>query len=424
MAGDISDHKIFKYRFYILALFAFLSPVLLQATDYWLFKISDDIVFGLVLIDALVAVQKKKIETKYHQGCLMIIIIFCLYLIFEACYAVINGNEYRVVFLQFRQYKYMFLFLVLLYYREDIFNATYHLAKTVAFVSIFVAIGQRMISSSSSGDVVTGLYGYNASGIMSLFLLILFFSEFTWRLSQGGAILGWYFLYFIPMGLNETKVVFFMLPIMFIVSLIMSKKASIKNILILCTWAALLFYSTSMIYQQFYQSDINHLFSKEKIMTYMTDKSRYDLGRLSKIKIAYMIIDKSPKDMLLGFGIGAGFTGRQTKTFGIIAEKYNAQNLFYGTRPQLFNSLIDTGLLGVILQVLLIVMVLLKIIFSKAGYQLYHFTAIFSLITWAIGLFYQDVLTASNLVFFMLTAIYLACFKDDLHQEMRLSRGD
>lgn len=424
MERNLYGSKILNYRFFLLALFAFLSPVLLQLTDFWIFKISDDIVFGLILIDALIAVQKKNIEVKYNQVCLLVIVAFCLYLFFETFYAIINGNEFKVVFLQFRQYKYIFLFLVLLYYRDEIFPAMFNLAKVIAFISIFVSIMQRLMISNPSGDVVTGLYGYNASGIMTLFLLILFFTEFTQRLSQGISIFGWYFLFFIPIGLNETKIVFFMLPIMFVVSLIMSKKATFKNILILCACAAFLFFSTIMMYQQFYKSDLLSVFSTERLMTYMTEKSRYDLGRFSKIQIAYTIIDKTPTDRIFGYGIGAGFTGRQSKAFGVVAEKYSAQNLFFGTRPQLFNSLIDTGLLGVILQLLLIITVTIKIIFSKGKYQLHHFAAIFSLIVWSVGLFYQDILTASNLAFFMFTAIYLACLKDNLPMQMRLNHGD
>jgi len=410
MVTGYDDTRILNYRFIILALVAILSPVLLQVTDLWVFKVSSDLIFGLVLIDSLVAIKKKNINSKYNKVCLMVIVIFCLYYIFEAAYAVINGTAIMIVILQFRQYKYIFLFLVILYYHnENSFNSVFNLAKAIAYISVIVSVVQRISSNSHKGDVVTGLYGFGASGIMSLFLLILFFSEFSKRIYQGKPVLGWYFLYFIPLTINETKIVFFLLPIMFIVSLMISKKASLKNLFVLLVCAGGLFYLISIPYQMFYHTSAFSYFSEEKLMAYMTEDDRYDLGRLRKVEIAYAIIDKSIIDRTYGYGIGAGYTSGQGEKLGVIAERYYVMNVFSGTRPQIFNSLIDTGLLGIALQFLFIITVGIKIVFSKAAWKMYDFTAIFSLIVWLVGFFYQDILTASNLAFFMFTSIYFAC---------------
>jgi hypothetical protein len=91
------------------------------------------------------------------------------------------------------------------------------------YLSVPVAIAQRFLISAETGDVVTGLYGYGASGTMTLFLLILFFAEFSYRLSRGMPLAGWYLLFWIPIGLNETKITFFIVPVLFIVALVAAR---------------------------------------------------------------------------------------------------------------------------------------------------------------------------------------------------------
>lgn len=398
------------YRFRILVFAALLTPVFLQLTGSWIFKISDDIIFALVLVDALVAVKKKKIKTHYGKTGILMIGLLVLSLLMGAINAIINDNKPMVVFLQLRLYKYLFMFLILLYYsREAIFDTLFKSAKLIAYISVPVSILQRYIISDPSGDVVTGLFGYGASGTMTLFLLILFFAEFAFRLSQGMKLWGWYLLFWIPIGLNETKIIFIIAPVLFVIALIVAQKLSWKNLAAWVLCAAIFLFATGTIYNKVNKIDIRTYFSKEQLIAYMYDISPGDIGRLQKVTISVDIIDKSPLIALIGYGLGAGFSGQYSENAGIIADKYDADNLFAGTRPQVFNSLIDTGILGVAVQFIFIMVLYLKLIFYKGQYRLLHYTAIFSLAILFFGLLYEDILTVSNLSFFIFTSVYLAC---------------
>ncbi|MCR6545237.1 hypothetical protein [Dehalobacterium formicoaceticum] len=412
MADIMKRDESLNYRFIILVLVAMLSQVMLQITDSTMFKISDDFVFLLLLIDSLVAVKKKRIEIGFDRITLVAVSVLCFSYIFSVVLALLNGNQIMVIVLQLRQYKYVFVFLILLYYHGDrVFYQMYNIVRIIGYISVPVSIIQRFSSSNPSGDIVTGLYGYGTSGIMSLFLLIIFFSELCQRLAQGKRIFGWYFLFFVPLGLNETKIVFVMIPIMFVITLWMTKKFTLTNVLFMVFSAAILLYGTSFMYRQVYHREVSEIFSREYLTEYMTEVNSEDIGRYNKTMIAYDIIDRSPLTRTFGYGIGAGFSGQLTGAFGIVSEKYYARNLFGGTRPQLFNTLIDSGVAGVAAQLLFIVLMTVKIVYFSGAYSLKHYVAIFSLLTLFTGIFYQDVMTTPNLAFFIFTSIYLVCIK-------------
>lgn len=401
---------ILDYRFKILVIVALLTPLCLQLTESWIFKISDDIIFSLILVDALIAVKKKGIKTTYDLTCVVMMSLLALSLLAGAFFAIISDNKPMVVFLQFRQYRYLFMFLVLLYYSgEDIFGILYKSARFMAYLSVPVAIAQRFLISADTGDVVTGLYGYGASGTMTLFLLILFFAEFSYRLSRGMPLAGWYLLFWIPLGLNETKITFFITPVLFIVALVAARKLNLKNVAILVLCAACLLYATGLIYNSMYKTNILTYYNQDTLKAYMYDIGQGDMGRLQKIKISLDIIGKkTPLGMMIGYGLGAGYSGQVSQNSGVVADKYDAGNLFAGTRPQIFNSLIDTGLFGVAVQFLFVVVLLFKLLLTKTEYKMLHYTAIFSLVILFFGLLYEEILTISNISFFIFTSVYLA----------------
>lgn len=412
--GKMRDEKAVNvnldYRFKILVFTALLTPLLLQLTGSWIFKISDDIIFVLVLLDALVAVIKKKIKLTYDITSMLMISLLIMPLLAGVFYAIIYDNQPMVVLLQLRQYKYLFMFLILMYYsREDIFDILFNNARLIAYISVPVAIVQRYLISADTGDVVTGLFGHGASGTMTLFLLVLFFAEFSYRLSRGWTLLGWYWLFWLPIGLNETKIAFFIAPVLFVLALIVTRKISLKNVTALLLCAVVFLYATGTLYNTVYETNIMTYFSKDKLIAYMYDIGEGDMGRIQKVNISLDIIGRTPLNAIIGYGLGSGFSGEYSQTTGIIAEKYDADNLFAGTRPQVFNSLIDTGYLGVAVQFLFVIVLLLKLLFSQGTYRLLHYTAIFSLAILFVGILYAEILTISNLAFLIFTSIYLAC---------------
>jgi hypothetical protein len=50
--------------------------------------------------------------------------------------------------------------------------------------------------------------------------------------------------------------------------------------------------------------------------------------------------------MMIGYGVGAGYSGQVSQNSGVVADKYDADNLFAGTRPQIFNPSLIPAYLG------------------------------------------------------------------------------
>lgn len=403
------------HRLIILAIAAFLSPVMLQLTGNGIFKILDDLIFIFLLIDSWIALHKKKVAININKTCSLVIFIVCAYLITESLLALIYGNEVLVVILQFRQYKYMFLVLILHYYNSEKDYETIHkLASIIAYCSIPISIVQRILVPSNSGDYVTGLYGANTSGIMTMFLLILFFSEFTRNLSLGNRLVGWEFLYFIPIAINETKIAFYLIPFFFLIAIIISKKNILKSLITISVILFLIFLPFSMMFQKLYSENIWDYYSnKETLNNYMMMDVDADMGRVLKIQMGYDIISEKPLSTLVGYGLGAGYVGAGDVRYGHIAVQYTGQtNLFGATRTQVFDLLIDTGLFGLFFLYVMLFTLFTTIISAQrraAFKQRYYYVAIFSLLTWTIGLFYNEVMIMNNLFFFMTLSIYMTC---------------
>lgn len=405
-----SDDKIQK-RLIILAAAAFLSPLLLQLLPQPLFKILDDIVFFILLFDALVALKKKNIPIVFDRTCLLVTLLFSLYLFFEAANALIRHSSGYAVFMEFRHYKYLFLFCILFYYNsESVFTLIYRLARFIAYLSVPVAVIQRLVLPSSTGDIITGLYGNSASGIMTIMLLLLYFSEFARNMALGKRLIGWDIVYFIPIGLNETKIAFVLIPVLLVFTVLIVRKNILRNLVSVLLILAILLPSLSYVYTRIYSVNVwSYFTNKNEIHTYLLEANSKDMGRLLKISKAYEIIGATELTKAVGYGLGAGYVGSGPEKMGFIAGKYNDELLFGSTRTQLFDSLVETGILGVILQLMFISVIFIRLITAKSMRQDYYYVAVYSLILWVACLFYMVVIIQTNLFFLMITGIYMSC---------------
>lgn len=409
------NNKIF-YRLIILAVAAFLSPFLLQLTGSSLFKICDDVVFLFLLVDSFIALKKKKIKVNFDKTCALVTLIFSTYIIVELINALINNNNFIVVLLEFRHYKYLFVFYILFYYNDEaVFTKIYKIARIIAFLSVPVSIIQRYLIKDASGDVITGLFGDNASGIMTIFLLILYFSKLSKNISLGNKIINWDILYFIPIGINETKIAFILIPLMFLVAVLIARRNILKNVMIMILISALLLPILSYVYTKNYSLNVWSYFTNiHKLNAYMNvsdNNESSDMGRFLKIKKGYEIININRLSTLVGYGLGSGYVGKGTGEMGQISEKFNNNLLFGATRTQLFDSLVTTGVLGVIFQVAFIIVIFVRLITVKNLNTDFYYVAVLSLITWGICLFYMVIMIQSNLFFLMITSIYMTCMK-------------
>ncbi|NLD48631.1 MAG: hypothetical protein GX660_15825, partial [Clostridiaceae bacterium] len=301
------------YRFLILLFSVLLSPVLLQYTKLSVFKVFDDVVFVLLSVDTFLCSKNNKHavrpanERYYINVESVLLALFVSYLAFSAFLGIVNGNSLSIVFLQLRQYKFFLLFIFMwLYGSEDIYNNSLKIYRIMLYVSIPVSFLQRFLIDSPSGDVVTGLFGYGASGTMTLLILIVFFSELTYRLYNNKKPLGVYVLVLIPIVLNETKIAFVLVPILFVVSLFLSKKLNLNSFVAVSLILAIILPIGNHFYKMFYNADAWELFiDPDKFELYFNSDETIDVGRFRKIEISYEIIKDNLFTNLFGYGTGS-----------------------------------------------------------------------------------------------------------------------
>jgi len=178
--------------------------------------------------------------------------------------------------------KYLPLFYLPFFYKFDKSFLQRFLAflLLLALLQFPLALIQRIVYKTTSGDPIGGSLGAQSSGKLSVFLaLCLVFWSFHYiksRLKTPVYVLGFIIL-IMPMGLNETKISFFILPVAFVCIFLFTryKKMHIKKILIVFVCFSL---GMTLIVSLF-----NHLYVQEK----KTDK-----------KVVTKKINSSPKNEL------------------------------------------------------------------------------------------------------------------------------
>jgi len=178
--------------------------------------------------------------------------------------------------------KYLPLFFLPFFYKFDKSFLQRFLAflLLLALLQFPVTIIQRIVYKTTSGDPIGGSLGAQSSGILSVFLaLCLVFWSFYFIKGKLKPIVFFagFMVLISPMGLNETKVSFFILPVAFVCIFLFTryKKIHIKKILIVFVC-----FSVGMI---LIGSLFNHMYVQER----NTDK-----------KVVTKKINSSPKNEL------------------------------------------------------------------------------------------------------------------------------
>lgn len=404
-------------RFIILLLTVLLSPVLLQYTKLSIFKVLDDVVFMLLCIDTILCRKNadyniKPADERYYVNVVSVLLaLFLSYLVFSTFLGYINGNSVDVILLQVRQYKFFLLFILMwLYDSEDLYFSSLKIYRVMIYLSIPVSFLQRFLIDDRSGDVVTGLFGYGASGTMTLLILIVFFSELTFRLYNNKKPIGLYIIALIPIALNETKIAFVLIPILFVVSLFLSKKLNLNSFIAVSLILAILLPVGNYFYKMFYNTDAWELFvDPEKFELYFSSDEAEDVGRFRKIELSYEIIQENHFTNFFGYGTGASFvsTAESKKTGVIAGSNYITPKLFTGTRPQLYMNIIDMGVVGIILMYLFFLAAFIKA-FKKKRYKIYDITLMFSIIIVFVGMIYQHILFTPVIMFLLLYSLFMS----------------
>lgn len=388
--------------FVVLTLVVFLTPFAMQITRNNYVKLVEDAAYMMMLLYS--------VQMMLEQGCVKVKVsktgLFLVLLITIFALKGIYYNGLSLVMLQFREFKYLLVPLILIPYRDiNYFNSVWTTLKIIAAISIPVSIVQWFVYGTE-GDRITGVLGYGASGTLTLFLMFLFFTELGLRLYNDRPVLGFYFSYLIPTIINETKITFILLPIMLFITLLVTRKLkSIKAIGIILVVAILLL-GWAILYEKNYENSIFDYFSSEQLDAYLysTDWEE-DAGRFAKVAYGFEIVKEN--NLLFGYGLGASYYGETSGLKGYAFKNFYIKNIFGGTKPQLFLSIIDLGLGGIILIVLILSVTFIRLL-KKKEYNLWNMAAINSMLLVFITLIYQNIFYTYQImyIFVLYTSIH------------------
>jgi len=269
--------------------------------------------------------------------------------------------------------KFLPFFLLPFYYdfSDDFMKKFIKFILFFSFLQCPVAVLQRLLYETRSGDVVGGTLGANTSGTLSLFcaFMIIIWAAyyFKYQLKVRNYLWG-SFLLFVPMGLGETKISLFLIPLIFIsiIFFIPEAKRKIRYFVFVFVSIGIFLVAYTCIYNYFYASG-----PKRGIETYITSPERTldyiyhrkftksgTLNRIPQIIFAYDSISDHLKHFL--FGVGAGnasdsFFHRSVGSYYITYKPFGIDNIFIA------NMLWEYGILGTLLYFSMSIFIFFKI---------------------------------------------------------------
>lgn len=389
----------------LLTMIVFLTPVVMQLTRNNYVKLIEDVAYLIMLLQSVYIILR---QNKVIIGKSITTIVFLLLFIVGSIIG-IYYNGLTIVILQYREFKYLLLPIIMIPYTSlEYFKPVWTVLKAIAAFSVPVAIAQWIIYRDN-GDRITGLLGYGGSGTLTIFLLIIVFSELGKRLQNNEKIVGLYLLYIVPTFINETKITFVLIPIMLVFALVLTKKLKSKQALIGVVVCATLLLVWAYLYQKTYSKSIFDIFSKEYLSEYLyTTEWEGDAGRFAKVMYAFNII--KDRNLLFGYGLGSSYMGATSGATGYAVKHFFENDMFRGTRPQAFVSLLDMGLLGCIILLLVLIFIFLKVLNKKES-TIYKFIAVNSLIVLFVTLLYQSIFYTYQFMFILVlfTTLHTSC---------------
>jgi len=374
----------------------FLTPVITQMAGSNYFKLIEDLAYLVLLTHSIYIMI---LNNKIVIGKSIVMPVFILLLVLFSLIG-IYYNGISLVILQYREFKYLLLLIIMIPYSDkEYFKNVWTVLKIIAAISVPVAVIQWIIYRDD-GDRITGLLGYGGSGTLTLFVLIVFFTELGMRLQYNKPVLGYYFLYLIPTFINETKITFVLIPVMLMSTLIITKKLNSKKailIIILCLLVVVIY---AVIYERVYSKSIFEIFSYDYLSEYLFATNWIgDAGRLAKVLFAYNIIKNG--NFFLGYGLGSSYIGATSGKVGYIARNFYNESMFGGTRPQLFLSLLDMGVLGTALLLIIIIFFFIKVLKNKVN-TIERFIAINCFIILFVTLLYQNIFYTYQIMYIII----------------------
>jgi hypothetical protein len=199
----------------------------------------------------------------------------------------------------------------------------------IAVLQIPVSAFQFFFTSHGNPDLITGTLGPGMSGVLTLWLtlcaaLVLSRAVSEKRFSRPGVLM--VLALFIPTLLNETKVSFFLTPVMGIwVGTRQIGWRRVGRALLVMMLVALVVLTSLGVYQRFYSGKVYDI---DYVRQYLT--AEYETGgrlnRLSAAGLATELVGRTSQSFVIGYGPGtasassiAGGAGRVFNEFGLLS---------------------------------------------------------------------------------------------------------
>jgi len=320
--ADVAYWAIFINVYIIGSLTAVHFPVIGNKT-LWI----TDLILLVLAVKLFVDVMLKRIKFfKYNIN----ILIF-LFILLGVISAILNKTSMVVLVCGLRShFKYIPIFLASMFYfdSEKLIKKSFLFWVLVGLINVPVAVIQFLVYHDF--DAVGGLFSLGSSGILTIYQL--FIVGYLFIIAENGILKRWKtivlaMILLVPVFINQTKIVFFLLPLLF---LYIYRNSIIKNsvkticvlLLVLVLFCSLMAAYTRLV-PGFYFSD---MLSKDWLYKYLCTDSYYcnegSLNRLSAITFAIDNISKSPLHFLVGVGIGNASLSNIPGGMGEYYKKY------------------------------------------------------------------------------------------------------
>lgn len=337
----INKINTFLFLIYLLA----FSPFLLNITGLDENEALFSVILLLVDLGLLLIGTSSLVKKTFNLKILIIVIVILFFTYVSHDYSLISHiNGIREM---------IDIFLVFSFY-EEVAGSPYKKLldkKIQKFMKIFLAaqipISLYQFILYGAGDSVGGSLGRGNSGILTFVVILMVY----YTIKNGYSRLGWKVylntIFLVPLFVNETKISFILIPLMF---LLLGKTKKLSTIFVSLMGAVAFFFLLNILYSdqgRKVQNPFERIFNEDYLDQYLLGAEnsgkkniQIDVPRFTKVILAIQLTGKNASEALFGIQCGA-FKG------GKVVEKSTfSKNYFWlllGSRPYLFYLLITGG---------------------------------------------------------------------------------
>lgn len=389
--------------FKIYVVFCFFVGFIVSVFPNSLFNILADVFFVVLLFTCLTSNLNRNIVIP------TVLIVSLLLIVLSCVWSFGNENDLSTILLNARQYKNFLLFVPLAYVAAYDFQFFMKVYKYSLWLSVPLSVLQYLTVDKSLpayADHVVGVFGYGQSGTLSILIIIYVTFEILRRERIGQKLVDWYLVLLFPILLNETKIVFAMLPVVFVYSyVVLSDKAS--NFFKILPIFLVGFVVAESSYRFAYNVSIFNFFNSEFIEEYffvdqIHSSQEIDVGRFKRVEYALGYLDRlDASNYYFGLGLGSSFVGSDSGQIGQAAKEFYEIGLHTGSRIQLYYMVLDFGIAGSFIFILIIIVICFHAAFTRTKSES-KLIAVPSSVVFLLSLFYQTPFSSHviSLVFF------------------------